>query len=91
MLSLEIQNPMVENYLHEHFKNDTTKMSIFINDFIEKELIKKDITIAFDELAIIMKDQQKAKTLQNLILEISPNNGWYYHHRNIWKECKKNF
>ncbi len=72
MLSLQIQNPMVENYLQEHFKNDTRKMSIFINDFIEKELIKKDITIAFDELKMIMDNPKKANTLENLISEISP-------------------
>jgi len=72
MLSLQIQNPMVENYLQEHFKNDTKKMSIFINDFIEKELIKKDITIAFDELRTIMDNPEKANTLENLILDISP-------------------
>jgi len=63
---------MVENYLQEHFKNDTKKMSIFINDFIEKELIKKDLTIAFDELKMIMDNPKKANTLENLILEISP-------------------
>ena len=72
MLSLQIENPMVENYLQEHFKNDTKKMSIFINDFIEKELIKKDITIAFDELKTIMDNPKKANTLENLISEISP-------------------
>ena len=72
MLSLQIQNPMVENYLHEHFKDDTKQMSIFINDFIEKELIKKDIKVAFGELKEIMIKQQKEKSLQNLIAEISP-------------------
>jgi len=72
MLSLQIQNPMVENYLHEHFKGDTKQMSIFINDFIEKELIKKDIKVAFAELKEIMTKQQKEKSLQNLIAEISP-------------------
>ena len=72
MLSLQIQNPMVENYLQEHFKNDTKQMSIFINDFIEKELIKKDVTIAFDELKSIINKQTKSKSLQSLILEISP-------------------
>ena len=72
MLSLQIENPMVENYLQEHFKNDTKKMSIFINDFIEKELIKKDITIAFDELETIINNPKKANTLKDLISEISP-------------------
>ena len=72
MLSLQIQNPMVENYLHEHFKDDTKQMSIFINDFIEKELIKKDIKVAFGELKEIMIKQKKEKSLQNSIAEISP-------------------
>jgi len=75
MLSLQIQNPMVENYLHEHFKDDTKQMSLFINDFIEKELIKKDIKIAFDELNEIMTKREKRKSLQDFILEITPNNG----------------
>ena len=74
MLSLQIQNPMVENYLYEHFRNDTQKMSIFINDFIEKELIKKDVTIAFEELKETMKDSGNAKSLQSLIKEITPQN-----------------
>jgi len=39
MLSLQIDNPMVENYLFDKFKNDTKKMTIFINDFIVKRQI----------------------------------------------------
>jgi len=70
MLSLEIDNPMVENYLFDKFKNDTKKMTIFINDFIEKELIKKDVTIAFGELDEILNTNKKANTLENLIEEI---------------------
>ena len=72
MLSLQIQNPMVENYLHEQFNGDTKQMSLFINDFIEKELIKKDIKIAFDELDRILSKREKGKSLQDFVLEITP-------------------
>lgn len=72
MLSLQIQNPMVENYLHEHFKDDTKQMSLFINDFIEKELIKKDIRVAFDEFNKIVTKREKGKSLQDFITEIAP-------------------
>ncbi len=72
MLSLQIDNPMVENYLSSKFKNDTKKMTIFINDFIEKELIEKDITTAFGELDEILNTNKKANTLENLIEEIRP-------------------
>ena len=72
MLSLQIQNPLVESYLYEHFKDDTKQMSIFINDLIEKELIKKDVRFAFDELKEIMNKQRRGKSLQSLIEEISP-------------------
>ncbi|MCI0501474.1 MAG: hypothetical protein L0Y61_06980 [Epsilonproteobacteria bacterium] len=72
MLSLQIKNPIVESFLVENFQNDTKKMSEFINDFIEKEIIKKDIKIAFDELETIMTQQITPNTLQNLISRISP-------------------
>ncbi|MDQ7047940.1 MAG: hypothetical protein Q9M39_10200 [Sulfurovum sp.] len=72
MLSLQIDNPMVENYLSARFKDDTEKMTIFINDFIEKELIKKDITIAFGELDEMLNSNKKANTLESLIEEIRP-------------------
>jgi hypothetical protein len=72
MLSLQIKNPIVESFLVENFQNDTKKMSEFINDFIEKEIIKKDIKIAFDELETIMTQQINPNTLQNLISQISP-------------------
>ena len=72
MLSLQIKNPIVESFLVENFQNDTKKMSEFINDFIEKEIIKKDIKIAFDELETIMTQQINPNTLQNLISRISP-------------------
>ena len=72
MLSLQIKNPIVESFLVENFQNDTKKMSEFINDFIEKEIIKKDIKIAFDELETIMTQQINPNTLQNLISAISP-------------------
>ena len=71
MLSLQIKNPIVESFLVENFQNDTKKMSEFINDFIEKEIIKKDIKIAFDELETIMTQQINPNTLQNLISQIS--------------------
>lgn len=70
ILSLQIDNPMVENYLSMRFKNDTKKMTIFINDFIEKELIKKDITIAFRELDELLNSNKKGNTLESLIEEI---------------------
>ena len=73
MLSLQIKNPIVESFLVENFQNDTKKMSEFINDFIEKEIIKKDIKIAFDELETIMTQRVNPNTLQNLISRISPN------------------
>ena len=72
MLSLQIQNPMVENYLHEHFKDDTKQMSLFINDFIEKELIKKDIRTAFDEYSMVIEKKGEKRSLQDLIREITP-------------------
>ena len=72
MLSLQIDNPMVENYLSAKFKNDTKKMTIFINDFIEKELIKKDIVVAFGELDEVLNGNKKANTLESLIEEIRP-------------------
>ncbi len=72
MLSLQIQNPMVESYLYEHFKNDKKQMSLFINDFIEKELIKKDIRIAFDELNKTLTNNEKGNSLQDLIKKITP-------------------
>jgi hypothetical protein len=72
MLSLQIDNPMIENYLSDKFKNDTKKMTIFINDFIEKELIKKDITVAFRELDEVLNGDKKANTLESLIEEIRP-------------------
>ena len=46
---------MIENFLHEHFKNDTKKMSLFISDFIGKELLKKELKTAFDELDKVLK------------------------------------
>ena len=72
MLSLQIQNPMVENYLYDHFKDDTKQMSLFINDFIEKELIKKDISTAFDEFDRVVTKREKGKPLQDFIKEITP-------------------
>ena len=72
MISLKIQNPVVENYLQEQFKNDTKKMTLFINDFIEKELIKKDIRIAFDELDEAIIENHNYNTLDKLIKEITP-------------------
>jgi len=72
MLSLQIDSPMVENYLSAKFKNDTKKMTIFINDFIEKELIKKDITTSFREFGEIVNGNKKANTLESLIEEIRP-------------------
>ncbi len=72
MLSLQIQNPMIENYLYEHFKDDTKQMSLFINDFIEKELIKKDISTAFDEFDRVVTKRAHGKSLQDFIKEITP-------------------
>ncbi len=72
MLSLQIQNPMVESYLHEHFKDDTKQMALFVNDFIEKELIKKDIRTAFDEFNKVLIERDKGKSLQDFIMEITP-------------------
>jgi len=63
---------MVENYLHEHFKDDTKQMSLFINDFIEKELIKKDIRTAFDEYSMVIEKKGEKRSLQDLIREITP-------------------
>jgi hypothetical protein len=70
MLSLQINNPMVENFLYEHFKDNTKQMSIFINDFIEKELIKKDIKLAFDDIKNIISCRENGKTLQSLISDL---------------------
>jgi hypothetical protein len=72
MLSIEIHNPLVENYLCDTFQNNTKQISLFVNDFIEKELIKKDISMAFTELEEMLTENEKQNTLQDLIKEITP-------------------
>ena len=72
MLSIEIHNPLVENYLCDTFQNNTQQISLFVNDFIEKELIKKDISMAFTELEEMLTENEKQNTLQDLIKEITP-------------------
>ena len=74
MLLVKIQNPTVESYLHEHFKNNTKEMATFIADFLEKELIKKDIKNSFSEINSIILKKQNYKTLDSLIMDITPNN-----------------
>lgn len=69
MLNIQIQNENVEYYLYEKFKNDASKLNQFVSDFIEKEIIKKDIKISFNELKKDMKSNKKT-TLQDLIEEI---------------------
>lgn len=70
MLNIQIQNENVEYYLYEKFKDDANKLNQFVSDFIEKEIIKKDIKISFSELKKDIKSNHKT-TLQDLIEEIS--------------------
>ena len=69
MLNIQIQNENVEYYLYEKFKNDANKLNQFVSDFIEKEIIKKDIKKSFSELKKDINSNNQT-TLQDLIKDI---------------------
>jgi len=69
MLNIQIQNENVEYYLYEKFKNDANKLNQFVSDFIEKEIIKKDIRKSFSELKKDINSNNQT-TLQDLIKDI---------------------
>jgi len=69
MLNIQIQNENVEYYLYEKFKNDASKLNQFVSDFIEKEIIKKDIKKSFLELKKDINSDNQT-TLQDLIKDI---------------------
>ena len=70
MLNIQIQNENVEHYLYEKFKDDATRLNQFVSDFIEKEIIKKDIKKSFLELKKDINSDNQT-TLQELIKDIT--------------------
>ncbi|MCV6608477.1 MAG: hypothetical protein OIF32_09700 [Campylobacterales bacterium] len=73
MLSVNIDNPNVESFLQEKFSDDKTGMSRFLTDFIEKEIIKKDLKDSFSEFKLIVDGKKEGGSLDDLISKISPD------------------
>jgi len=70
MLSLNINNPTIENFFHTEYNNDEKK---FINDimhYIETYKIKQSVTKGLEEVKLLNSGQLEKRELKHILDEV---------------------